>query len=78
MAPHLPESWTSVGSCVQGRGRRLKIRIGQGDRRLEATLGSGSPMTLLVDGVSQELPDDCALHVFSEGLTSGPPIEAGD
>jgi trehalose/maltose hydrolase-like predicted phosphorylase len=63
--PHLPASWNSLGFCFQWHGRHVKIRIGQGDRRLEATLESGASMTLVVDGVSHELRPDRTLRVFA-------------
>jgi len=46
--PHLPAGWDSVAFSVQWRGRRVKIRIDQTERRLTATLEAGEPMILFV------------------------------
>jgi len=46
--PHLPVGWDSVAFSVQWRGRRVKIRIDQTERRLIATLEAGEPMILFV------------------------------
>ena len=53
--PRLPASWRSLTFPVQWRGRRIRIRIEPGARRLEATLESGDAMELWVDGEQHNL-----------------------
>ena len=59
--PHLPAQWHSLAFCIQWHGRRLRIRIGQGQasaQPIEATLEAGEPITLFVRGKPQELRRD--------------------
>jgi trehalose/maltose hydrolase-like predicted phosphorylase len=53
--PQLPACWRSLAFDVQWHGRSLKIRIDQDKQRLEATLASGAPMTIVVRRESHEL-----------------------
>jgi trehalose/maltose hydrolase-like predicted phosphorylase len=53
--PHLPAQWRSLAFSIQWRGRRLKIRIGQGAQLIEATLDAGDSMTVIVRGKPHEL-----------------------
>jgi trehalose/maltose hydrolase-like predicted phosphorylase len=61
--PQLPPSWTSLGFKVQWRGRSLKMRIGQAERNVSATLEVGEPMTLHISGQPHELRSGQALLV---------------
>ena len=73
--PQLPPSWRSLGFGVQWRGRRLRIRIDQGEQLVEATLEAGEPMTLVVSGQPHELRRDrtlrlsCTLRTPPKGCT---------
>jgi trehalose/maltose hydrolase-like predicted phosphorylase len=58
--PQLPAEWESVAFNVQWRGRRLKIRIDQSKRRLDATIESGAPMILFVGGKPNHLDSSMA------------------
>lgn len=53
--PRLPPPWRSFGFRVHWRGRRVKIRIDQGDRRVTTTLESGEQMLLDVSGQTHTL-----------------------
>lgn len=53
--PRLPAAWRSLTFPVQWRGRRIRVRIETGTRRLEATLESGAEMALWVDGARHDL-----------------------
>ena len=61
--PQLPACWRSLAFGFQWRGRSLKIRIDQDKRRLEATLTSGAPMTIVVRREPRELRRDPALQL---------------
>ena len=63
--PHLPAAWRSLAFRVQWRHRCLRIRIGQHEQLLEATLESGEPMTLVVRSERYELRQNLALRVFT-------------
>jgi trehalose/maltose hydrolase-like predicted phosphorylase len=63
--PHLPAAWRSLAFRVQWRQRCLRIRIGQHEQLLEATLESGEPMTLVVRSERYELRQNLALRVFT-------------
>ena len=73
--PQLPPNWRSLGFGVQWRGRRLRIKIVQGEQLVEATLEAGEPMTLLVSGQPHDLRRDrtlqvpCMLRAPSKGYT---------
>jgi trehalose/maltose hydrolase-like predicted phosphorylase len=53
--PQLPAEWQRIDFRVQWRGRRLKIIIDRADRRLDATLEAGEPMSLFVGGKPNRL-----------------------
>jgi trehalose/maltose hydrolase-like predicted phosphorylase len=61
--PRLPSNWTSLTFSIQWRDRSLKIRIGQAERGIGATLQAGDPMTLLISGQPYELRIGQSLHV---------------
>ena len=61
--PQLPANWGSLAFSLQWRGKRLKIRIDQAKKCLEATLEAGAPMTLVVSGTSHELRRNRLLRV---------------
>ena len=61
--PQLPAGWNSLGFGLQWHRRRLKIRIDQSQKFLDAILEEGEPMTLVVSGVSHELCGDQVLRV---------------
>jgi trehalose/maltose hydrolase-like predicted phosphorylase len=63
--PHLPTGWNSVAFSVQWRGRRIKIRIDQTERRLNATLEAGEPMILFVGGKPNHLAASAASSPIS-------------
>src|ERR1700693_4495476 len=65
--PHLPAAWRSLAFRVQWRHRCLRIRIGQHEQLLEATLESGEPITLVVRSERYEVRRDLALRVFTGG-----------
>jgi hypothetical protein len=52
--PQLPACWRRLAFDVQWHGRNLKIRIDQDKQRLEATLASRAPMTIVVRRESHE------------------------
>ena len=58
LAPHLPAGWSSLGFTMAWRGRRLTISISRADHRIEATLQTGDPMTLTLDGRTHSLSLD--------------------
>ena len=60
--PKLPANWHSLAFAVQWRGRSLKIKIGQ-DKKLEASLEEGEPMTLTVSGEPHEIGRAVPLQV---------------
>jgi trehalose/maltose hydrolase-like predicted phosphorylase len=53
--PKLPPGWHRISLSVQCRGRRVRLRIGQAQERVEATLEAGEPMPLVVSGNRLEL-----------------------
>ncbi len=61
--PRLPPGWHSLGFNFQWRGRSLKIRIVPAERRIDATLEAGKPMTLIVSGQPHKLQGGQMLHV---------------
>jgi trehalose/maltose hydrolase-like predicted phosphorylase len=61
--PKLPATWRSLTFPVQWRGRSLKIKIGQDEQCLEATLEDGEPMTLTISGEPNELRQGQRLQV---------------
>jgi trehalose/maltose hydrolase-like predicted phosphorylase len=63
--PHLPAGWGSVAFSVQWRGRRVKIRIDQTERRLDATIEAGEPMVLFVGGKPNHLGRSAASSSIS-------------
>jgi len=65
--PQLPANWDSLGFSLQWRGKRLKIRIDQAKKCLEATLEAGAPMTLVVSGRSYELHRNRVLRASTGG-----------
>jgi trehalose/maltose hydrolase-like predicted phosphorylase len=69
--PHLPAQWRSLAFSIQWRGRRLKIRIGQGALLIEATLNTGDPMTVVVRGEPHELRQGQGLRVSPACQESG-------
>lgn len=64
--PHLPTGWHSLAFAIQWRHRRLRILISRRGQFLEATLGSGEPMTILVKGERHEVWPDLALRLSIE------------
>jgi trehalose/maltose hydrolase-like predicted phosphorylase len=61
--PKLPAGWRGLSFSLQWRGRHLQIRIDQTGQRLEATLASGEPMTIIVGGEPHGLRGDKPLRV---------------
>lgn len=61
--PRLPANWNSLGFSFQWRGRSLKVRIGQAEQGLDATLTAGDPMTLLIGGQPHNLQYGHTIHV---------------
>jgi trehalose/maltose hydrolase-like predicted phosphorylase len=53
--PRLPACWSSLEFACQWRGRLLNFRIDQAGHSLTATLATGEPMTLAVQGASHTL-----------------------
>jgi trehalose/maltose hydrolase-like predicted phosphorylase len=53
--PQLPDCWSTLDFACQWRGRLLNFRIDQAGHTLTATLATGEPMTLAVQGVSHPL-----------------------
>jgi trehalose/maltose hydrolase-like predicted phosphorylase len=62
--PKLPAGWCSVNFSLQWRGRQLEIRINQSGQRLEVTLASGDPMTIVTRGEPHELRGNKPLRVL--------------
>ncbi|MFY9658429.1 MAG: glycosyl hydrolase family 65 protein, partial [Methylocystis sp.] len=61
--PRLPAHWRSVGFRLQWCGRHVKIKIDQDNKRLEVTLETGEPMTLLVNSDPHEVRRDQILRL---------------
>jgi trehalose/maltose hydrolase-like predicted phosphorylase len=55
LAPRLPKTWTSLRFNVCWRGRRLRVSIDAGERRLKAVLEAGDAMVLYVAGKAHAL-----------------------
>lgn len=53
--PRLPAGWRSLNFPVQWRGRQIRIVIDRSVHRLEATLETGAPMAVWVEGDRYEL-----------------------
>jgi trehalose/maltose hydrolase-like predicted phosphorylase len=53
--PRLPDHWRSLGFCLQWRGRRLRVRIEQSGRIVNAVLEEGDGLTVIVNGEPHEL-----------------------
>jgi hypothetical protein len=53
--PRLPAAWRSLTFPVQWRGRQIRIVIDRSLRRLEATLETGAPMAVWLEGARYEL-----------------------
>ncbi len=62
--PQLPPKWRSLGFGLEWRGRRLRIKIVQDARSVDATLEAGEPMKLVVCGEPHEVRGDRALRVY--------------
>ena len=69
--PRLPPGWRSLSFGLQWQGRRLRIKIVQGDEVVEATLEAGEPMKLVVSGQPHELQGDRTLRVSAERVSGG-------
>jgi len=61
--PKLPTGWTRLAFPLQWRGRKIHIGIDQAESRLEARLDSGAPMTVVVNGSSNQLQPGRSLSV---------------
>lgn len=53
--PRLPAAWRSLTFPIQWRGRQIRIVIDRSLRRLEATLETGAPMAVWLEGARYEL-----------------------
>ncbi len=69
--PRLPAGWRSLDVRVQWRGRQLGIRIDADRRRVEATLETGEPMTLVIGGKRHEIRRDVAVLAAFQGPPQG-------
>jgi trehalose/maltose hydrolase-like predicted phosphorylase len=63
--PHLPTGCDSVAFSVKWRGWRVKIRIDQTERRLDATIEAGEPMILFAGGKPNHLACSAASSPIS-------------
>lgn len=61
--PRLPAQWRGLAFALQWRRRHLKIRMDQEAQLIEATLESGEPMTLVVEGEARILCRGPALRI---------------
>lgn len=66
LGPRLPPDWRALSFSVQWRNRRLKVRIDQTNQRLEASLVTGEPMTLIIHGRPYPLGSEKPLIVDLE------------
>ncbi len=69
--PRLPAQWRSLAFGVQWRGRRLTIRIGQGENPVEVTLLSGEKMTVVVSGETYDLRRGPGLRIATVPREAG-------
>jgi len=76
--PKLPPGWDRLAFPLQWRGRHLMISIHCADQRIEATLVSGEPMTVFVNGAPNPLQTDRVLSIALRtplAAASGQPCE---
>ena len=64
--PRLPPGWNRLEFGLQWRGRHFRIDIRGLEKRVVATLVSGEPMKLLVDGAPHELQPDRPVTASTE------------
>jgi len=64
--PKLPSGWKTLAFSVQWRSRKLRIRIVQATRSVEATLEGGEPMKLVVGGAAFDLDRSETLRVSTD------------
>ncbi len=69
--PQLPAGWSSLEFACQWRGRLLDFRINQAEQSLTATMKTGEPMTLVVQGVSHTVSRDNRLQLRLRPLGHG-------
>ena len=70
--PQLPADWSSLGFCLQWRGRRLKVQIEQQGPILNATLEAGETLTVVVSGEPHELALGRAIRVSAGSAVHDP------
>jgi trehalose/maltose hydrolase-like predicted phosphorylase len=75
LAPRLPAQWSDLRFPIQWRGRCVSLRIAQAKGLIEATLTSGSAMTLTLGGETHDLTLGQALRV-SIVSTSTTPVQS--
>lgn len=72
--PHLPQGWTSLAFSVQWRGRHVSVGIDADQNTIQATLTSGEPMAVTIDGEQHQLAREAPLTVpFVSRCTVHPP-----
>ena len=74
--PQLPADWSSLGFCLQWRGRRLKVQIEQSGPILNATLEAGETLTVVVSGEPHELARGRAIRVSAGSAVHDPSLSA--
>ena len=74
--PQLPADWSSLGFCLQWRGRRLKVQIEQSGPILNATLEAGETLTVVVSGEPHELALGRAIRVSAGSAVHDPSLSA--
>ena len=61
--PRLPAGWSSLEFACQWRGRLLRVRVDQAEQGFTASLESGEPMTLVVQGLPHTISRDGSLQL---------------
>jgi len=64
--PHLPADWHSLAFRVQWRGRRVRIRIEQSGRMVNATLEAGESLTIAVRDELHQIPAGHTIRVLAQ------------
>src|SRR5215472_12515957 len=64
--PHLPADWHSLAFRVQWRGRRVRIRIEQSGRMVNATLEAGESLMIAVRDELHQVPAGHTIRVLAK------------
>ncbi len=61
--PHLPEGWRNLAFSVQWRGRHISVSVDADRETIQATLTSGEPMAMTIDGERHPLAREAPLTI---------------